>query len=330
MKLPNELARDIIFSENNAKYDAHAKAILANKQVISLILKYTTDEFKDYDLDTIKKCIEDISVNSILWKPGETNAKITGLPQEVTIPYEGKTVYDIRFNVRVPGTKEKSGYHLMIDLEVEQDENNNTYITVSRGVLYGGRMLSEQIGRNVTNGHYENLQKVISIWLCFNASEEKAHTIVRYRMKPEDLLGHYPDVEGYDLIEVIVIHLPKDSLLEKTAYKANQLTGALSVLFSSIIPADKKIEVLEKTYKMKLSEELKYEVKDMMNFSYGAVLTGFEKGREEERENARKEAANTINENKRNTALKMLADGMPVDKVMKYSGLSKEEVEKLK
>lgn len=225
MELPNEFARDILFSENNAKMDQHAKSILANKQVISLILKYTTDEFKDYDLDTIENCIENISVNSIPWKPGETNAKVTGLPQEVTIPYEGKTVYDLRFNATVPDTKERKAYQVMINIEVEQDENGNSYFTVSRGVLYGARMLSEQISKNVTHSHYENLQKVISIWLCFNASEEKAHTIVRYRMKPEDLLGHYPDKKGYDLIEVIVIHLPKDSLIEKTACKANQLTG---------------------------------------------------------------------------------------------------------
>lgn len=256
MRLPNDLARDILFSENNAKMDVHAKAILANKQVIALILKYTTDEFKDYDLDTIENCIEDVSVNSAPWKPGETNAKITGLPQEVTIPYEGKTVYDLRFNAAVPGTEERKAYQVMINIEVEQDEDGNTYITVSRGVLYCARMLSSQVGSNVTNSHYENLQKVFSIWLCFNASEVKAHTIVRYHIVPEDILGHYPDKKGYDLIEVIVIHLPKDSLIEKTAYKANQLTGALSVLFSSTMDPYEKIEVLEKTYKMKLSEEV--------------------------------------------------------------------------
>lgn len=54
----------------------------------------------------------------------------------------------------------------------------------------------------------------------------------------------------------------------------------------------------------------------MMNFSYGAVLTGYEKG---------------TNENKRETALKMLKDGkLSIDDISYYSGLSKEEVEKLK
>ena len=315
MKLLNELGRDVIFSENNAKMDEHAKAILANKQVLARILKYTTDEFKDYDLDKIEKCIENVSVSKVPWKPGETNAKITGLPQEVTIPYEGKTVYDIRFNATVPGTKEKAAYQVMFDVEVEQFEENDSYVSESRGVLYGGRMLSEQVGKNVTHSHYENLRKVISIWLCFNANEEKAHTIVRYRMKPEDLLGYYPDKKGYDLIEVIVIHLPKDSLMKKTAYKANQLTGALSVLFSSEMKAEEKIEVLEKTYKMKLTDELKNEVIDMMNFSYGAVMTGIEKG---------------TKETKRETALKMLKGGkLSIDDISFYSGLSKEEVENL-
>lgn len=37
-----------------------------------------------------------------------------------------------------------------------------------------------------------------------------------------------------------------------------------------------------------------------------------------------------IAEGRKETATRMLADGMPEDKVIKYSGLSKEEVEKLK
>lgn len=37
-----------------------------------------------------------------------------------------------------------------------------------------------------------------------------------------------------------------------------------------------------------------------------------------------------IAEGRKETAARMLADGMPEDKIIKYSGLSKEEVEKLK
>lgn len=68
----------------------------------------------------------------------------------------------------------------------------------------------------------------------------------------------------------------------------------------------------------------------MMNFSYGAVLTGYEKGMQKNADNACREAASAVNESKRETALKMLADGMSEDKVARYSGLSKEEAEKLK
>ncbi len=54
-----------------------------------------------------------------------------------------------------------------------------------------------------------------------------------------------------------------------------------------------------------------------------AFREGLEQGREEGREEG-------LMDGKRDDALKMLADGLPVAKVCKYTGLSKKEVENLK
>ena len=47
------LAHGIDITDIEAQYDENAKALMADKQVLSRIAKYRTDEFKDYDIPTI-------------------------------------------------------------------------------------------------------------------------------------------------------------------------------------------------------------------------------------------------------------------------------------
>ncbi len=69
----------------------------------------------------------------------------------------------------------------------------------------------------------------------------------------------------------------------------------------------------------------------MVSAYKGVFEKGISKGRNEGRnEGISIGEARGRNEGRRETASRMLADGMPEDKVIQYSGLSKEEVEKLK
>ena len=51
--MESNLSRAIDIASDRAKYDEIIKEILSDKQILARILKYTLDEFKDLDIDTI-------------------------------------------------------------------------------------------------------------------------------------------------------------------------------------------------------------------------------------------------------------------------------------
>ena len=81
------------------KYDASVKAVLADKQVLARILKYTLDEFKDDSIEEIIECISEPEIGNVAVNPGSTNTeKIKEGNSEDSVLGEGKIVFDIRFS----------------------------------------------------------------------------------------------------------------------------------------------------------------------------------------------------------------------------------------
>ena len=69
-KVNTYLADQIELSELKAKYDLEAKKLLASKQILSRILKYTAKEFSDYSFEEIMDCIEgDAEISTVPLKP---------------------------------------------------------------------------------------------------------------------------------------------------------------------------------------------------------------------------------------------------------------------
>lgn len=54
----NVIFRLLQETDINAKYDAEAKKLLSNKEILSRILKYSVDEFKDFSISEIIDSIE--------------------------------------------------------------------------------------------------------------------------------------------------------------------------------------------------------------------------------------------------------------------------------
>lgn len=139
----NQLGQSVASAGTYAKYDENAKELLANKPFLAWILKFTTEEFGKLTPDEIIPYIDnDPQIGSISVVPGSKNRLINGLSQENTIADEGSLYYDIRFYAKIPGMDASEEFNLMIDVEMQNDANPG-YNLVSRGVLYGGRMLSE-------------------------------------------------------------------------------------------------------------------------------------------------------------------------------------------
>ena len=113
---PTYLGNIISAADNEAIYDENVKLILADKSVLSWILRRCTNEFASESLDTIRACIDgEPAVDQLLVAPHLTNMqkrhtdRLETLSQEDTSPSEGKITFDVRFKVRVPGSDTLSG-----------------------------------------------------------------------------------------------------------------------------------------------------------------------------------------------------------------------------
>ena len=88
-----------------AKVDEKIKALLADKQILARILKYSVEEFKEYDILEIINRIEEVEILEVpvdaglSYKSKNEFGKISGSNTEDNVPGEGVIYYDIRFNV---------------------------------------------------------------------------------------------------------------------------------------------------------------------------------------------------------------------------------------
>lgn len=150
-----------------------AKKLIADKGVLSWIVKYTVEELKDYPLKEIAEFIEGIEIASIPVYPGMVKTEaIVGMLTEDAVPNEGKVTYDVHFYVLVP---EKERIKLIINIEIQKDYYPG-YDLVPRGIFYGARMISAQLKTEFGDDNYDDIKKVYSIWLCLNAPNKEAGT----------------------------------------------------------------------------------------------------------------------------------------------------------
>lgn len=284
----NSVGRAVYAADDHAKLDAVVKRLLSQKPILAFILKYSVDEFAAYSMAEIELMIEDVQVSRIQVDPGDTNDVITGMPQENRIPGEGSLTYDIRFFARLQGSA-SAEYTLIIDIEA-QGKQGMSYFVETRGIVYDARMISEQVGRNITHEHYEKAQKVYSIWICMNCPQRDANTISKYGIMEKESYGQIGYKPRIDLMDVIVIRLPKDNEGNKAKNPANRLTGMLTTLLSNLIPPQEKLDRMANEYHIPVTEEITKEVGNMCNYSYAIEEMAAKKATEKANKKAEKQA----------------------------------------
>ena len=155
-----QLANKLHAAGDKAQYDACAKNLLSEKIILAWILKYCTDEFKNYDISRIVQCIETprVSETPVHQNTSEQidNESIVGLNTEDKPIDEAKIVYDILFHAWVPDTKRS--VRLWVNIEAQKDANPG-YSLLKRGIYYCGRLLSQQFGKNVQKIRYNDVEK---------------------------------------------------------------------------------------------------------------------------------------------------------------------------
>lgn len=273
MKTKNYLANAIDTADMKAQYDAEAKKIVADKGVLSWIVKYTVKEMKDCTLEEIADAIEDIEVARVPVYPGKRRTEaIIGMPSEDKVPNEGEITFDVRFYVI---TRSGERVKLILNVEIQKDYYPG-YDLVTRAVFYCARMLSAQLNTEFSAEDYDGVKKVYSIWLCLNAPKKEADTIIEYRMEPHIIFGTKAEKHRYDLLSVVMIGLDEESYKKKKT----ALHGFLGTIFSEELKPSEKLQSLEKDYGIKTTGEIREGVGRMCNLSDGIYERGMEQGKE--------------------------------------------------
>ena len=268
----NEFARNLDLAQAKIQYDEQCKKVLGDKNVLSWILQRTVREYAGMNREEIMKCIEgEPEIGSRRVNPGETNAsQITGMANEDKVNEEGTIFYDIRFFAWIPKSREK--IRLIINVEA-QKKYHTGYSLTTRGVFYGARMISAQLGTEFEIPEYDKIKKVYSIWICMNAPQYIGNAISEYKLEKTDLIPGIPDRrKEYDKLSVVMVCLNTKKETE------DQFLGMLQTLFNTELAAKEKKERLEQEYEIQMENGFGKELSLMCNLSDTVEERGIQKG----------------------------------------------------
>lgn len=268
------IARDIVETGADARYDAEAKKLLANRPFLAWILKCCAEEFEPFDIATIIGYIENPEIGTHAVNQDEqrlldqAGQKIEGLQTENKSITEGTVTYDIRFLVTVPDTSDK--IQMFINVEAQLNDTGLGYPLMNRVVYYLARMISSQKGTVFGEKDYGRIRKVYSIWIVSNPRSGNANTIEKFSIKPDHIFGEacYGESE-YDLMTGVMVNLKADD-----ESVGNDLLKLMNVLLSAKIPADRKKEIIEREFNIPMTRKIEKEVDHMCNLSQGIYEDG--------------------------------------------------------
>lgn len=278
MEIQNILAKSIEAAElKKASLDASCKRLLANKIILAWILKGCVEEYKDYDIHEIEKNyiegtpqIAEVAVHKDETVKGNYEL-VEGKQNEDSSILEGTITYDIRFEVIAP--VDKKIISMIVNVEAQNDFYPG-YPIIKRGIYYGSRMISSQYGTIFTNGHYEKIKKIYTIWICINPPKYRENSINLYSFQEKQLIGRIKEKrEFYDLIGIVMICLG-----DEEDKNCEGLVKLLAVLFSTEKDADKKKKILHDEFDIAMTKTMEDEVYNMCNYSKGVEEKGIQKG----------------------------------------------------
>ena len=275
MKRKSILYKDLEVSRAKEIYDESCKNILANKIILAWIMKSCMKEYKDCSIRDIAdhyiEGIPEISQREVHRDeaPASDPGKIRGENTEDKAVNEGTVRYDIMFRAILPQGQEK--IELIINIEAQKDFYPG-YPLIKRGIYYGCRMISSQYGTIFTNSHYEKIQKVYSIWICFNPPEKRKNSINIYSVKEKNVVGKVKEKEAdYDLLTAVMICLDSGKEEKEGNHQEgteeSEILRLLEVLFSTERELKEKEKILENEYGITMTYEEKEEVEKMCNLS---------------------------------------------------------------
>ena len=252
----------------NAQYDASAKRLLGNKSILAHILVKAVSEFRGMKWEEAVKFIEgEPYISLVPVEPGLTNVEIksngerlVGLNTEDCEINEGLVRFDIVFYVKM-----KDGLsQIIVNVEAQKDEPVS-YKILNRAIFYVSRLISSQKERDFVNTNYDDIKQVFSIWVCMNMSN---NSLSHFHLKKDEMLEPYDWKGNTDLLNIVMIGVTNELPKHDEKYELHRLIGAL---LSNRLRENEKLDIIEKEYKIPLSNDFRKEVDTMCNLSQGIV-----------------------------------------------------------
>ena len=266
--------------DGKLSYDSVAKNLRKRSVILANVLKYGIEEFSQYEIAELQNCIEDVQeINSIAVDPVSPNAdsKIEGSDSEDSVPGEGVIRFDILFNIRHPGDKER--VMLTINIEVQPLGDILEYELLSRCVYYGSRMISRQKDLVFFNQDYDSIRKVYCLWLrpsldCKNSLVEFGFGVLRSfgpaRELSEDLRPYY------DKIRFAIITFSNNDPENR-----EKIIEFLSALLIDDKTLEYRRKILEHEFSIPMTKEISEEMESMDSMSRAIMNESRAQGLEE-------------------------------------------------
>lgn len=268
------LSNAVEVTYDKAKYDASIKEVLADKQILARILKYSLEEFAEYDIEEIIRELDEPVVSRVRMEPGQTNAstsKVQKTSEEDTVPGEGQVFYDIRFSVFHGVQKIK----ILINIEAQMSTKKSKlhYELDNRTIYYLGRMISAQKEVEFAGSNYDDLKHVRSIWICMDGADDE-DSISRICLRQEPVFGKPADLHNLDKVVGVMIRLRANENVEESK---NKLISMLEELLRKEAAHIKKKKLADK-YGLIMTRETERRVSEMCNWSEAIAEREYKKG----------------------------------------------------
>lgn len=127
------------------------------------------------------------------------------------------------------------------------------------------RMISSQKERDFVNTNYDDIKRVVSIWICMNMDENSMN---HYHIANDVLLGNQQWEGKEDLISIVLLGLSKELPEHDESLELHRLLGTL---LSKSLTQNEKLNIIEKEYDIPVEEEFRKDVSIMCNLSQGIV-----------------------------------------------------------
>ena len=269
-----QISNDITLSDEMIQFDTQAKNILSYACIEAWILKEVIKEFQNYSVQRICSILTGKKLKGIML---DGERKIQMINTRDTVEGQQDIELDAFFQITVPEVDAR----IFLNVELQKAPGIKRWLR-RRGWYYVTRLTTRQSGIVFEKSHYEQIEKVYSIWIV--GGKRKKSRIERYQLQ------NGPN--ALEVMELVIIYLgnPDDP-------DVSPIEQLLNTLFSATMSIEKKKKILRDKFFIAMHSDMERTVEDVCNMSQGiwemGCADGRKIGRREGREEVMKEVAIT-------------------------------------